>query len=287
MSSGLPAIGLSFLAQVLWRPRRHRADLAESLGELPASPPSSLTRRGHLVVLADVGAQPVPRTPRVSIVNRGICSCGRSFPSGTPHYDPSCRPAPCVAPGSGQGRSSAVPFGAGKGSSLRLRGESEQGERQVAPGQEGPAIHEGTASQHGTMSVSWISHCFRGLPMAWEDVVEEQHLLLGQPVPYRCPSVFRLTWPRCPPCRQPHRRGCVRFSGLSGDESSMERSDKGREAHIKKMEQETERERDKVEERTGIDREVENELQTVRPGADAPSRGGIKSAGTGADSERG
>jgi hypothetical protein len=67
----------------------------------------------------------------------------------------------------------------------------------------------------------------------------------------------------------------------------MERSDKGREAHIKKMEQETERERDKVAERTGIDREVENELQTVRPGADAPSRGGIKSAGTGADSERG
>lgn len=67
----------------------------------------------------------------------------------------------------------------------------------------------------------------------------------------------------------------------------MERSDKSRGAHIKKMEQETEREREKVKERIGIDREVENELQTVRPGADAPSRAGITPAGTGADSERG
>lgn len=66
----------------------------------------------------------------------------------------------------------------------------------------------------------------------------------------------------------------------------MERSDDNREARIKKMEQEAETEREKAEERTGIDREVENELQTVRPGADALSRAGITPAGTGADSEQ-
>jgi hypothetical protein len=62
---------------------------------------------------------------------------------------------------------------------------------------------------------------------------------------------------------------------------------KAREAHIKQMEDETRAEREKAQERTGIDREVEDELQTVRPGSDAPSRAGITGAGSGADSERG
>lgn len=60
-----------------------------------------------------------------------------------------------------------------------------------------------------------------------------------------------------------------------------------REAHIKKIEADTRKERAKASERTGIDREVESELQTVRPGSDAPSRAGITPDGTGADSERG
>lgn len=67
----------------------------------------------------------------------------------------------------------------------------------------------------------------------------------------------------------------------------MERSDREREAHIKRMEREAQQERDKSKERTGIDREIERETQTVRPGADAPSRAGITPTGTGADSERG
>ena len=51
----------------------------------------------------------------------------------------------------------------------------------------------------------------------------------------------------------------------------MERSDQNREAHIKRMEREAQQERDKAKERKGVDREVEGELQTVRPDADAPS----------------
>ena len=39
--------------------------------------------------------------------------------------------------------------------------------------------------------------------------------------------------------------------------------------------------------RSGVDREVEQELQTVRPGSDAPSRAGITPDGSGADGERG
>jgi hypothetical protein len=67
----------------------------------------------------------------------------------------------------------------------------------------------------------------------------------------------------------------------------MEQNDKDREAHIRRMQQEAQAERDKAKERTGIDREVENETQTVRPGSDAPSRAGISPTGTGADNERG
>lgn len=60
-----------------------------------------------------------------------------------------------------------------------------------------------------------------------------------------------------------------------------------REAHIKELEAETRVERDKASERSGIDREVEQELQTVRPGSDAPSRAGITPDGSGADRQRG
>ena len=67
----------------------------------------------------------------------------------------------------------------------------------------------------------------------------------------------------------------------------MERSDQNREAHIKRMEREAQQERDKAKERKGVDREVEGELQTVRPDADAPSRAGITPGGSGADGERG
>jgi hypothetical protein len=62
---------------------------------------------------------------------------------------------------------------------------------------------------------------------------------------------------------------------------------KAREAHIKKMEADTTAEREKAKERAGIDREVEKELQTVRPGADAPSRAGVVPEGSGADGQRG
>jgi hypothetical protein len=55
-----------------------------------------------------------------------------------------------------------------------------------------------------------------------------------------------------------------------------------RQAHVEKIEADTRKERAKAEQRTGIDKEVENEMQTVRPGADAPSR-----EGSGADGERG
>ena len=60
-----------------------------------------------------------------------------------------------------------------------------------------------------------------------------------------------------------------------------------RERHIEEMEEQARKERAKAEERTGIDREVEQELQTVRPGSDAPSRAGITGPGSGADAERG
>jgi len=60
---------------------------------------------------------------------------------------------------------------------------------------------------------------------------------------------------------------------------------KAREAHIEKIEADTRKERAKAEERSGIDKEVENELQTVRPGADAPSRAGVVPEGSGADGD--
>jgi hypothetical protein len=60
-----------------------------------------------------------------------------------------------------------------------------------------------------------------------------------------------------------------------------------REAHIRKLEKDARIERDKAKQRTGIDREVENEIQTVRPGSDSPSRAGVTPDGTGADGQRG
>jgi hypothetical protein len=66
-----------------------------------------------------------------------------------------------------------------------------------------------------------------------------------------------------------------------------EQERKTREAHIEKIEADTRQERAKAEERSGIDKELENELQTVRPGADAPSRAGVIPEGSGADGERG
>ena len=48
-----------------------------------------------------------------------------------------------------------------------------------------------------------------------------------------------------------------------------------------------EAERAKMRERSGIDREVELETQTVRPHADSKSRQGITPDGSGADSQRG
>ncbi len=66
-----------------------------------------------------------------------------------------------------------------------------------------------------------------------------------------------------------------------------EQERKAREAHIEKIESDTQRERAKTDERNGIDKEVENELQTVRPGADAPSRAGVVPEGSGAEGERG
>lgn len=67
----------------------------------------------------------------------------------------------------------------------------------------------------------------------------------------------------------------------------MERSDRNRDAHIRRLEQEAQQEREKAIPRQGIDREVEAEMQTVRPDADAPSRAGITPGGSGADGERG
>jgi len=68
-------------------------------------------------------------------------------------------------------------------------------------------------------------------------------------------------------------------------DSQQER--KARQDHIEKIEADTRKERAKAKERTGIDKEVEDELQTVRPGADAPSRAGVVPEGSGADGERG
>jgi len=62
---------------------------------------------------------------------------------------------------------------------------------------------------------------------------------------------------------------------------------RAREAHIEKIEADTKAEREKAEQRTGIDREVGSELQTVRPGSDSPSRAGIVPDGSGADGQRG
>jgi hypothetical protein len=66
-----------------------------------------------------------------------------------------------------------------------------------------------------------------------------------------------------------------------------EQERKAREPHIEKIEADTRTERGKAEERSGIDKEVEKELQTVRPGAGAPSRAGVVPEGSGADGERG
>lgn len=59
-----------------------------------------------------------------------------------------------------------------------------------------------------------------------------------------------------------------------------------REAHIEKIEADTRAERHKADERTGVDREVESEMQTVRPGSDAPSRTGVTPDGSSADAKR-
>lgn len=59
-----------------------------------------------------------------------------------------------------------------------------------------------------------------------------------------------------------------------------------RRRHAERLEREAAAERAKAEDRVGIDREVEDELQTVRPGSDAPSRAGITPDGSGADRGR-
>jgi hypothetical protein len=68
-------------------------------------------------------------------------------------------------------------------------------------------------------------------------------------------------------------------------DSAQERQ--AREAHIEKIEADTRKERAKTEQRSGVDKEVQDELQTVRPGSDAPSRAGVIPEGSGADRERG
>ena len=69
--------------------------------------------------------------------------------------------------------------------------------------------------------------------------------------------------------------------------SDSEQERRAHEAHIKKIEADPRKERAKADERSGIDKEVENELQTVQPGADAPSRAGVVPEGSGANGERG
>jgi hypothetical protein len=66
-----------------------------------------------------------------------------------------------------------------------------------------------------------------------------------------------------------------------------EQERKAREAHIEKIEADTGKERAKGDERSGVDKEVERELQTIQPGVDAPSRAGVLPQGSGADGERG
>ena len=56
---------------------------------------------------------------------------------------------------------------------------------------------------------------------------------------------------------------------------------------IERLQREAETERRTTAERVGIDREVEQEMQTVRPGSAAPARAGITPSGSGADGERG
>ena len=71
------------------------------------------------------------------------------------------------------------------------------------------------------------------------------------------------------------------------DSADRESRIKAMEEHIERLEQETRAEQAKTEERAGIDRQVEQELQTIRPHSDAPSRAGITPSGSGADGERG
>ena len=70
-------------------------------------------------------------------------------------------------------------------------------------------------------------------------------------------------------------------------DSSQDERMKAARANIDRLEREAEAERQKASERVGIDREVEREMQTVRPGSDAPPRAGVTPSGSGADGERG
>ncbi len=71
------------------------------------------------------------------------------------------------------------------------------------------------------------------------------------------------------------------------DSADRETRIKAMEQHIEQLERETRAEQAKTEERIGVDRQVEQELQTVRPHSDAPSRAGVTPSGSGADGERG
>lgn len=74
---------------------------------------------------------------------------------------------------------------------------------------------------------------------------------------------------------------------MNGMDKDRERRIEQMRQHAEHLEEEARLERAKAEERVGADREVEAELQTVRPGSDAPSRAGITPDGSGADAERG
>jgi hypothetical protein len=65
-----------------------------------------------------------------------------------------------------------------------------------------------------------------------------------------------------------------------------EKQRRAREAHADRMQREAQAERDKTKQQTGSDRDVEREMQTVRPHSDAPSRAGITPGGSGGDSQR-
>ena len=71
------------------------------------------------------------------------------------------------------------------------------------------------------------------------------------------------------------------------DSADRETRIRAMEQHIEQLERETRAEQAKTEERIGVDRQVEQELQTVRPHSDAPSRAGVTPSGSGADGERG